>query len=333
MTLGPLAVPCNLVTWFNRPHFEIRGGYRTHISSEESASEIVDNDDPCGLPTLAWIPRQDEAGQYTEMRYINRKIIDASCLRACRAFLNIGQCILYNANSFEFAMMNTDWNSCPPSWDGGEFGRYRPCPSKPGHNEKWINAVAEGMSAVGDQIRLTKLPGWIYYDRFLRFLHTIGPKNAVLIKSLTFRGTIQIHRCEYEMCGLRCEDDLLDSLQLYLSFIKMFCPELKKLTICADHDRTIRDASISALFPPAPRPLNEGELKLQDDLLSRFLEHHLQFFLTLEDLDVVDVSKGEHQKRTFEVARSIISRVKEEADQRARAASSLSRLRQDSWER
>ncbi|CZR64051.1 uncharacterized protein PAC_13948 [Phialocephala subalpina] len=328
--LLPLVAACNLERWFRQPHFEERGSRRERVESEDSAPEVVD--DPCGLPTLAWIRHKDENGQYTEMRYINRKLIDASCLRACQSFFDIGQRILYNMNSFEFGMTNTDWNSCPPSRIGDEVGYHRPCPAKPEFNNEWLDAVDEGILAIEAQIQLLVLPGWLYYDKFLRFLYTIGTKNAALIKSLTFRGVINIHQCEYERCGLRCADDLLDSLQLYFPFIKKFCPELKKLTIYAEQDRTIRNVSVSALFPLAPRQLNKTELNLRDELLSHFLEKHIEYFSTLEELEVVDISKGENKRTTLEVACGTVSWVKEKADQRARAASPISQPCQDNQE-
>ncbi|KAF4633911.1 hypothetical protein G7Y89_g4205 [Cudoniella acicularis] len=60
-----------------------------------------------------------------------------------------------------------------------------------------------------------KLRGWAYYDPFLRFLYTIGPANAAMLKSLIFSGTVKLHTCDEDHCK-RCDLDLVPSL-VYLS--------------------------------------------------------------------------------------------------------------------
>ncbi|KAE8443005.1 hypothetical protein EG329_002469 [Mollisiaceae sp. DMI_Dod_QoI] len=184
--------------------------------------------EPCVFPGLITINDIDESDKYTEMRYSRRKVIDPTCLRVCRSFLDIGNYILYRRNGFHFNMTNTNPEYCPPSLIEGR-GEFQPRASKPKlGNYKFSYSVMEGMSTIDNQVRVTELPGWIYYDKFLRFLHTIGKRNAALLRSLTFQGEVRFYR-RIDSHAPKCEDDLLGSLKLYLPFIKKFCPRLKEI--------------------------------------------------------------------------------------------------------
>lgn len=84
--------------------------------------------------------------------------------------------------------------------------------------------------------------GWLYFDKFLRFLHTIGVENSALIKRVKFTGIVKLHECP-GLCYHRqdgCADDLLKSLRLYIPFILKFCTKLETLTIKIEEDRDFR---------------------------------------------------------------------------------------------
>jgi hypothetical protein len=53
------------------------------------------------------------------------------------------------------------------------------------------------MQAVGNPMKgrktNDKLEGWVYCDRFLRFLRTIGPKYAATLRSLRLPGQVLSH--------------------------------------------------------------------------------------------------------------------------------------------
>ncbi|KAF8850568.1 hypothetical protein BDZ45DRAFT_751570 [Acephala macrosclerotiorum] len=89
-------------------------------------------------------------------------------------------------------MVNEYSNESPPS-HYRTVQMVRPYPSKPPPTEDLIYLT---LSEIRDREPETSLAGWVYYDHFLRFLWTIGPKNAALIKTLRFSGVIKFHTCD-----------------------------------------------------------------------------------------------------------------------------------------
>ncbi|TGO21896.1 hypothetical protein BPAE_0195g00180 [Botrytis paeoniae] len=66
---------------------------------------------------------------------------------------------------------------------------------------------------------------WLYYDPFLRFLHTIGLENAALLKTVQFTGvarTTANHLLRGHTASL-ASDDIRLNLQTYVKFINQFC--------------------------------------------------------------------------------------------------------------
>jgi hypothetical protein len=99
-----------------------------------------------------------------------------------------------------------------------------------------LQIIQSGISEIQNRTSVTSLSGWIYYDLFLRFLHTIRPQKLSLIKSLKFAGIFQLHRCSKEVCKSKCDDDLMRNLYLYILIIIFLLSNLEKLTICAAND-------------------------------------------------------------------------------------------------
>jgi hypothetical protein len=121
---------------------------------------------------------------------------------------------------------------------------------------------------------LTELHGWAYHDTFLRFLHTIGPKNAAKLKTLKFNGTVKIHSCELQ-CR-KCPEDLVSSLRIYVPFIKELCTGVEKLVIYAEKDY---------IFASHPQ-VDPESLKDWEHALLPLLENEIRQISSLKVLEV-----------------------------------------------
>lgn len=142
------------------------------------------------------------------------------------------------------------WSGSPPVMMPSQ-GIHRPKPYKPfptlptnfstkQETQRWNDSIPRKISRAISQILERgsefDLPGWCFYDPFIRFLHTIGPKNCAFLKSLSFSGTALLHRCaNREMCQ-KCTDDLVGSLRIYTQFIIALCPKVERITIFVHSD-------------------------------------------------------------------------------------------------
>jgi len=170
----------------------------------------------------------------------------------------MGNKILYRGNELYFSMNNPGCLQSPPSLMAK--GVYRPNANKPEKWEDWKDQVDKTITQIENQVPLRALTGWAYYDPFLRFLYTIGPKKARLLKSLKFEGRIKLHLCEMD-CRAReaCDDDLVWSLRLYIPFIQKFCTAVEKLTLYVDEDAL---SATNIQFYPPDHPLKNQEALL-----------------------------------------------------------------------
>ncbi|KUJ14260.1 uncharacterized protein LY89DRAFT_736305 [Mollisia scopiformis] len=221
---------------------------------------------------LAFFKRRDSKGTYTELRPIYRAKIDATCLRVNKKFFKDGNHLLYSNNTLEFLMVNEHYQASPPSTYDGET-LHRPNPSKPNVSELpdgYNNTIfATAISAIRNHIPEQELDGSVYYDHFLRFIYSIGPKNAASIKTLQFGGCPNIHECHDGVdCYKKCRQDLLNSLRFYIPFINEFCPGLRKLILRVEDDSRYGHGygrMITTYGPStseeAMRPFVENELK------------------------------------------------------------------------
>lgn len=217
------------------------------------------------------LQKNDDQGVYTQYRQVHLPQIDASFLRAGREILSLGIQTLYGRNKFLFMMNTPTMNGSPPSMirRGQEWTRYRPKPRKPFDDEDgaYGKAIQQAISEIERQVPRTQLRGWAYYDQFLRFIYEIGPGNAALLEHVTFDGTV-IERDvpdddDPPPPGL-LEDDLVDSLRLYMPFILRFCTNLKHLVIYARPARYseawIEGEGRAAIFESKLRPVLEKEV-------------------------------------------------------------------------
>ncbi|KAL2065549.1 hypothetical protein VTL71DRAFT_3219 [Oculimacula yallundae] len=180
------------------------------------------------LSTLKFIDAKDEDGPYKEIRPVHRAVIDATLLRTCKDLYAEGNVIIYGQNEWYFSMVNPYRHSSPPSLiRKGDKYEYidpeilYPNPAEP----EYPTTLAFALKQIKDQVPFHELIGCVYYDFFLRFLHTIGCRNAYEIKTLRFGGICNLHTCYTgPNCFKECCVDLVMYLRFYIPFIKIFCP-------------------------------------------------------------------------------------------------------------
>jgi hypothetical protein len=155
-------------------------------------------------------------------------------------------------------------NSPPTLLRTGEL--IRPNPRK-FHVDKSTKArVVQLVAQVARKQFLYRLNGNIYYDPFLRFTYAIGSPNTALIRKVSFSGHVKLHsRQDRDSWVPAAEDDLVNSLRLYIPFFVKFFSSLEHLTLYATGDNDV----LYELPEGAPKtvkqailPLLEGELRL-----------------------------------------------------------------------
>lgn len=263
-SIVPNVVACNQAfPYYQEPNFNIRRG-NAHCGVS-------------GTPITIQTPMADKIGEYTQLRNLNFKVIDASYLRTCKKIYNEGIDLLYGRNNFAFDMMSESKLRSCPSYSKQE-GQYRPDPHRP-LGSSYNNAIARAMPQIAKKARIKQLPGWLYYDYFLRFLWTITPINAASLTALSFVGQVKFHKCQNtNVCNNFCDTDLVESLHFYIPFLNKFCTGLKHLTIQAKPDCVTRVNSVMPHDPPKDR----------DEALLPLLEGSIRSILSLEKLEVVD---------------------------------------------
>jgi hypothetical protein len=185
--------------------------------------------------------------------------------------------MLYSENGFSFDMLNPYHHKSPPTMLGTvkHHEEWHPSPPRP-----FISPgdVRNAFYEIERRLPIKALTDWVYYDHFLRWLYCIGPKNAALVKTLKFQGTAKLHNCDgMEMtfpCFFKpCDYSIVDSLRIYMPFIRKFCTGLEKLTLIVEEDnwaktrpQDIIDEGFPADREAALRPLLEMEIRQIDSL-------------------------------------------------------------------
>ncbi|KAM0125039.1 hypothetical protein ACHAP3_010011 [Botrytis cinerea] len=231
---------------------------------------------------------RDKKGSYVELQRILRPQIDATLLRTSKTFREIGSTLLYRQNTFSFGMACESMEKSSPSWIGK--WSYRPEPSKRGIDE---GSISKAIQQFQSRAIITSIPGWCYYDPFVRFLYHVRLRNSIFIKKLRFEGTIKAHECGRNTCRLQCDDDFIPSIKCYIPFINALCPGLHELTLEVDIDHW------GALSTPADRQLEF------DRLLSKLLEKEARELKTVRLLNVVaaEPPSNHNQKADVSIAR------------------------------
>lgn len=199
----------------------------------------------------------DRFGTYKIWQLVKRPLIDATVLRTWKYIHYLGTPILYG-NKFNFECGHPDQDWSPPSMifdserfhqaqdhyikgDHGDNNKhriakesyleFRPNPYPPHHDDSKSKArIFHTMNLAERQVGLKYLPGWVVYDPFLRFLYTIGPRNATHIHKVRFHGSIDM--ATQPVFGSNySEFDLLQCLKIYKTFWGQLTPNLTQLTI------------------------------------------------------------------------------------------------------
>lgn len=249
------------------------------------------------LPPMGFFQQHDEHGSYQLIASITKATIDATICRVS-CFDKMATKMLYSENMICFGINGVNHRRmCPPSMlqDGNLYepsawkpyedsDRNRSLTTNHGEQKTWEEYIEYCI----DQLKASKmngeiplLEGWMYYDPFLRFIFTIGPKKAALIKKICIKGNLKKHSCGRGTCSSRCTEDIAKCIKLYIPFFQACLPSLEHLVILASGDRVREehwdhDEQVEAArnqFPGAPgvierafRPLLEGDLRLVQSL-------------------------------------------------------------------
>lgn len=226
--------------------------------------------------------RIDTNGNFKELRFVKRRAIDASFLRSCSTIYKDGLGLLYN-NTFYFPMMDPRFDASPPSMLSTRSSKvYRPSARKPTLEDEWPKMVQKVINQIRGQGHLFSLPGWAYYDHFLRFLFTIGPANAALLKKIEFSGVVRLHTCGEDTCHRLCPDDIVHSLYFYIPVIMALCPSLEQLILYAEEDDL---ANLQAISNGDTETETSGATPTERALMP-LLKNELRQISSLTKLDV-----------------------------------------------
>ncbi|KAF7950468.1 hypothetical protein EAE96_007752 [Botrytis aclada] len=198
-----------------------------------------DSNHPVPLSTIVTKGNHDSKGAYFTLHKVYRPMIDATILRVCKAISVQGTKLLYEKNVFHFSMTqigNTDF----PGYLSSRKIHEHTVVSKH-HARRLCNFSSNlyflvAIHAIENRVSTYDLQDYLFDDHFIRFLHVIGPDKAAMIKKLHFHGRIVTHSCQGER-ELDCEDDLYESLYLYIPLINKFCTSLQTMVIGIGEDK------------------------------------------------------------------------------------------------
>ncbi|KAI9645146.1 hypothetical protein NHQ30_005880 [Ciborinia camelliae] len=263
------------------------------------------------LSSISSEQRYDEQGEYFVLHKVYRPLIDATLLRVCKSISTQATKVLYGGNVFQFLMTeNFKWgrlklligNKIYPKLSAWDMNLHRPG----GPTEEVSQRIIQkAIRAIESQIPVIDLNDLIYHDYFARFLHTIGPTKAAMIKSLHFSGQVKLHICFPNNNTCRptgrhsCDEDLIKGFLFHVPFINKFCTSLQRLVISIkeDYETTY----------PRPFGSDEEERQRQSDArLRRFLENDIRQLKTVRYLEVYKVLKHEPWGPYYELNREKI---------------------------
>lgn len=201
-----------------------------------------DSDHPVPLSTIITKKHHDSGGAYFLIHKVYRPMIDATILRVCKAISVQGTRMLYEKNIFQFSMTQVRIAGCPGHLTLGQVHKNN-VTLKP-FTQRWSDygsnpngCLLMAFRAIEKKFSTYDLADYLYHDHFIRFLRAIGPAKAAMIKKLHFRGRIVTHKCGGYERRLDCEDDLYESLCLYIPLINKFCTSLQAMAIGIGEDK------------------------------------------------------------------------------------------------
>ncbi|TGO21893.1 hypothetical protein BPAE_0195g00210 [Botrytis paeoniae] len=199
-----------------------------------------DSDHPVPLSTIITKKNHDSKGAYFILHKVYRPIIDATILRVSKAISVQGTKMLYEKNMFHFSMTNVSSTGCSGYLAFEKVHKnivvlkhYARRQWNFNSNQYFLMAI----HAIKTRVSTYHLEDYLYHDHFIRFLHVIGPAEAAMIKKLHFHGRIVTHKCKGPERALDCEDDLYESLYLYIPLINKFCTSLQTMVISIGEDK------------------------------------------------------------------------------------------------
>lgn len=238
------------------------------------------------------IPRElhDGDGQYLGYRRLKRAAIDACFLRVNKDFCKNYTQNLYATNTFSFRMAEGSCRMTTPRLLSDAI-----------HDRRTVLSSRRQPSLSAAQIRtafecfvlrspVAALPDFVHHDPFLRFLHSIGPSNAALLKSMQFGGVALIEHTSAEHNNpnaewLHCDHALLSSLRIYIPFIRKFCTSVGRIVI-----HTLPDDRAAVLLQNlAPQSNNEPkQLTPMEQALREFFEVDIRQITSLKEVVLLD---------------------------------------------
>ncbi|APA15460.1 hypothetical protein sscle_15g102300 [Sclerotinia sclerotiorum 1980 UF-70] len=259
--LAPIVATSNWKKCFTgSPHYKIQ--------------KDVDDTDAYTTTEIGMLTQTQE-GSLMVLRKVHTSKLDATCLRVCKTWKDARGSLLYRFNRFTFGTNNPTFEGSPPTWMGKKT--WRPPAGKPylvaednspDSPRIFKSRIEKGLRNIKKRVSIKNLAGWVYHDPFLRFLYTIGARNAALLQSLQFSGEVRCHQCE---TGQFCNDCLVENLRVYVPIINAICPNVQKLVL---------------------RPRKDGrevpELEIFKQKLLRFFEGDLRLLKYIKELVVVD---------------------------------------------
>ncbi|KAG9230722.1 hypothetical protein BJ875DRAFT_545950 [Amylocarpus encephaloides] len=271
----------------------------------------------------SWRKRCDAHGSYFIQRKVRTPALDGTILRTCKVLDDIGSPIMYGYNNFSFKMVRKHDHNC--RWHLINGKPYRPDPRKP-QAANWVGEIKEGLNQIQHNRPITMLQGWLYFDPFLRWLHSIGMQRAQSVRHLTFNGMVKIHRCQESPCGGNCDDDLVLSIHLYFPFIRTFFTDLRKITIVFEHDY---------MFLRNPHPLRPDQPATSEEALRRLYQKSLSKIPSLRQLEILETWNDDGRPSSFATsfpaifAEEMLEAVGEKSQASFHHTSKISKLRLD----
>lgn len=293
MRIHPDVVSRNSVRYFKLQSFVVSSA-RTRIAVSKLETQ------------LHFSAGFDRDGTYDVIREVKRPLIDSAILQVCTRFADTAIRPLYRDNTFMFRLKtfresNTAIGAYPKSLiylsSLGKSVLDHRKPEKPRCLlRRQFSAAAQKMiDDVIFQIRggrientipgkiLSDIPGWAWFDQFLRFIITISPKNAAMIRDITFIGTVKRVGPSVIYLNEACNEDFPQLLLLYIPFLRAFFPNLRKLTLELEQDVGPHTTSFLATVAN-----QRGSASHVEQRLRPILEGPLRTLESLVELVVVD---------------------------------------------
>ncbi|KAF7911949.1 hypothetical protein BELL_0602g00020 [Botrytis elliptica] len=252
------------------------------------------------ISTVIHEQRYDAQGKYFVLRRVCRHLIDATILRVCKSICDQGNELLYAGNEFKFSTTKTgklgaaeslfEDGLIPSPGSHRSFCQGRDCQKATEIRQEMAD---DAISIIQNRTPVQDLYFDMYHDLFVRFLRAIGPSKAAMIKTLHFSGPIKQHYCSQDSSCTKaykcCEDDLIESLLLYITLIKKFCKNLQKLVIVMRKDFETSDSFRGGrTFYDYEERGRQCYARLQD-----LLENQIRELNTVQHLEVYEVHRDE----------------------------------------